>query len=73
MNSRYSKKYYICINHNLLKNMKNLRKLAKSDLKMIVGGGAPECTEDQIACYYPPKNGYPSYWRCVPISVGCPD
>ncbi|MCS3531326.1 bacteriocin-like protein [Chryseobacterium sp. JUb7] len=53
--------------------MKNLKKLAKSDLKRINGGNPPDCEVNTIECYYPPKNGNPGYWRCVPVNVGCPD
>lgn len=60
-----------CINKLLL--MKNLKKLPKSALKKINGGNAPECPEGTTACYIPPKNGFPSRWRCVLNTMECPD
>jgi len=53
--------------------MKNLRKLAKSDLKKINGGNAPECPSGTTACYHPRKNGFPSYWTCEPDGTVCKD
>ncbi|MCT2562033.1 bacteriocin-like protein [Chryseobacterium herbae] len=51
--------------------MKNLKKLAKSDLKKINGGSAPDCPAETTPCYHGPKNGIPSHWTCEP-GIGCP-
>ncbi|WP_164464470.1 MULTISPECIES: hypothetical protein [unclassified Chryseobacterium] len=51
--------------------MKNLKKIAKSNLKKIYGGNAPVCEYGQIACRYPAADGYPAYWDCVPVEYGC--
>ncbi|MDN3692209.1 hypothetical protein QWZ06_08005 [Chryseobacterium tructae] len=51
--------------------MKNLKKLAKSDLKKINGGNAPECPTGSQACYYPGKDGS-QRWRCIPETMDCP-
>jgi hypothetical protein len=51
--------------------MKNLKKLTKPKLKRINGGNAPEC-DNGLACYYPPKDGHPGFWRCLPVTVECP-
>ncbi|WP_157859439.1 bacteriocin-like protein [Chryseobacterium angstadtii] len=53
--------------------MKNLKKLTKPDLKKINGGNAPECPEGTTACYIPPKNGFPSRWKCISNTMECPD
>ncbi|WP_347217358.1 hypothetical protein [Chryseobacterium sp.] len=51
--------------------MKNLKKLAKSELKKINGGNAPECPDNTTPCYiFPPKGG-PGRWRCIPTSEEC--
>ncbi|WP_410492856.1 bacteriocin-like protein [Chryseobacterium sp. JM1] len=51
--------------------MKNLKKLAKSELKKINGGNAPECPEGTTPCYHRRNGDIPSYWSCEP-GVGCP-
>lgn len=53
--------------------MKNLKKLIRADLKKLNGGNAPECPEGTTACYIPPKNGFPSRWRCILNTLECPD
>ncbi|MCJ7932550.1 MAG: hypothetical protein MUW56_02675 [Chryseobacterium sp.] len=51
--------------------MKNLKKLAKSDLKRIHGGNAPLCPEGTIACHHKAEGGIPAYWTCEPDSTSC--
>nr|WP_315032571.1 hypothetical protein [uncultured Chryseobacterium sp.] len=51
--------------------MKNLKKLAKSDLKKINGGNAPVCEPGFIACRYKAQDGFPAYWSCEPAGYGC--
>ncbi|WP_167030173.1 bacteriocin-like protein [Chryseobacterium sp. Tr-659] len=52
--------------------MKNVKKLAKSELKKINGGNAPECPTGTTACYIPGNNGAPPRWRCLPDTIDCP-
>ncbi|WP_407919932.1 bacteriocin-like protein [Chryseobacterium lactis] len=51
--------------------MKNLKKLATSDLKKINGGNAPNCEGGYIACRNKAQNGSPAYWSCEPPETGC--
>lgn len=51
--------------------MKNFRKLAKSDLKGINGGNAPECPAGTQACYYTGTDGS-QRWRCISETSECP-
>ncbi|WP_156172884.1 bacteriocin-like protein [Chryseobacterium lactis] len=51
--------------------MKNLKKLVKSELKKIHGGGAPICPEGEIPCRHAAKPGIPAYWSCEPETLGC--
>ncbi|RXM51785.1 hypothetical protein BOQ64_12830 [Chryseobacterium sp. CH25] len=51
--------------------MKNLKKLAKSELKNIHGGNAPDCEPGTRACRYKAENGFPAYWSCVAIEYAC--
>lgn len=51
--------------------MKNLKKIAKSNLKKIIGGAAPICEYGEMACRVPAEDGYPAYWVCVPVGYGC--
>ncbi|MBP2616716.1 bacteriocin-like protein [Chryseobacterium jejuense] len=51
--------------------MKNLKKLAKSELKKINGGNAPVCEPGARPCRYKAENGYPAYWSCVAEEYAC--
>ncbi|MEG0927471.1 MULTISPECIES: bacteriocin-like protein [Chryseobacterium] len=51
--------------------MKNLKKLAKSELRKINGGNAPECPTGTHECYYTGKDGS-QRWRCIPETMNCP-
>ncbi|UKB82489.1 hypothetical protein LF887_15915 [Chryseobacterium sp. MEBOG06] len=51
--------------------MKNLKKLAKSELRKINGGNAPSCEGGQIACRHKAEDGFPAYWSCEPAELGC--
>lgn len=51
--------------------MKNLKKLVRTELKEVHGGNAPVCEYGEIACRYPPADGYPAYWVCEPVEYGC--
>lgn len=56
---------------NKLLKMKNLKKLAKSELRKINGGNAPSCEGGQIACRHKAEDGFPAYWSCEPAELGC--
>ena len=52
--------------------MKNLKKIAKSELKKINGGAGPNitCRPGTIACPYK-EPGLPIYWICESIETAC--
>lgn len=54
---------------NKLLPMKNLRKLAKVDLKRINGGNAPNCPPDTTPCLY--FSGGRARWRCILVTEPC--
>ncbi|WP_336959085.1 bacteriocin-like protein [Chryseobacterium contaminans] len=49
--------------------MKNLRKLAKAELKKINGGNAPDCPPDTTPCLY--FSGGRARWRCISVTEEC--
>lgn len=49
--------------------MKNLRKLAKVELKKINGGNAPDCPPDTTPCLY--FSGGRARWRCTLVTEPC--
>ncbi|MDR2235236.1 MAG: hypothetical protein LBE92_03855 [Chryseobacterium sp.] len=51
--------------------MKNLKKLAKSELKKINGGSAPKCSNGEIPCFHEAQGSTPHYWTCEPVTIGC--
>lgn len=56
------------INNKLLP-MKNLRKLAKVELKKINGGNAPNCPPDTTPCLY--FSDGRARWRCILVTEEC--
>lgn len=54
---------------NKLLPMKNLRKLAKVELKKINGGNAPDCPPDTTPCLY--FSGGRARWRCILVTEPC--
>ncbi|SHM48049.1 hypothetical protein SAMN05421639_101828 [Chryseobacterium shigense] len=53
--------------------MKNLKKLAKADLKKLNGGNAPDCPAGTTPCHHRRKDGFPSYWTCESNGTVCQD
>ncbi|MCS4301119.1 bacteriocin-like protein [Chryseobacterium sp. BIGb0232] len=54
---------------NKLLPMKNLRKLAKVELKKINGGNAPNCPPDTTPCLY--FSDGRARWRCILVTEEC--